>query len=104
MRMMAKQPRLVSNDFGIEKTTRQQLEAINIATIENIADNLNDYGRQGEEAGTQNWEGINLKLALNLEPNLTPNTSSHQDQGNFSKDEVVYDGPDIRTSQPKRIK
>lgn len=64
-----------------------------MADTENTADNLNNHGKKREKAGTENWEGIKLNLALNLEPKLTLNTSLKKYQSNSSPEEVVCDGP-----------
>ena len=71
---------------------------------ENVADNINAYGRRGKEAKKKNWKNTSKKLVLNLALGQIPNTSLSQENKNLSSDEVVYDGPNTNTIRPKRRK
>lgn len=48
-------------------------------TVENIDGRAKVHGNNQEKAGTEEWEGTNGNLALDLEPNQVSNTSQSQD-------------------------
>lgn len=48
-------------------------------TVENIDVRAKVHGNNQEKAGTEDWEGTNGNLALDLEPNQVSNTSQSQD-------------------------
>ncbi|ESR50020.1 hypothetical protein CICLE_v10032935mg [Citrus x clementina] len=68
-----------------------------IATAANIADSPSGYGKQREEAGNENREGANLRVAATLESHTISSQSPRQK-------EVVDERRGTKNAGPKRRK